>query len=48
MKSLNTVLGKISNITIGRSDLSSSFFNDKITQNSIFITKLILKISQIK
>lgn len=42
---IKSCLGKISNITIGRSDLSSSFFNDKITQNSIFITKLILKIS---
>jgi len=43
---IKSSLGKISNITIGRSDLSSSYFNEKINQNSLFITKIILDISK--
>lgn len=38
---LKTVSTKIDNITIGRSDLSSSYFNEKIFPNSDFILKKI-------
>jgi hypothetical protein len=38
--------GKISNITIGRSDFSKSFLDDNIRQNSEIITKAIINISK--
>lgn len=39
-------IGKINNITIGRSDLSSSYFNKNLSQNSQEITKIILNLSK--
>ena len=36
---------KIDNITIGRSDFTKSFFNNKLNQNSSFITKKIISIA---
>ena len=41
---LNMAKGKIRNITIGRSDLSSSFFDKKITQDSEIITSAVKNI----
>jgi len=38
--------GKISNITIGRSDFSKSYFNEGVKQNSDIITRAILDISK--
>jgi hypothetical protein len=39
-------LGNIDNITIGRSDLASSYFDKNITQNSNKILQIILKIGK--
>lgn len=36
----------LDNITIGRSDLSRSYFNESLTQDSNFITKTILNIAE--
>lgn len=49
VENLNDILkysyGKIQNVTIGRSDLSSSYFNKKIYPNSKFILKKINSIA---
>jgi hypothetical protein len=43
---LSHAIGNIENITIGRSDLSSSYYSRKITQNSNQILNTILKIGK--
>lgn len=43
---LSLAIGNIENITIGRSDLSSSYYSKKITQNSNQILNTILKIGK--
>lgn len=45
-KILSRCEGKIQNITIGRSDLSSSIMNKKIDQNSDEITKIIFSVGK--
>lgn len=45
-KILSRCEGKIQNITIGRSDLSSSIMNNKIDQNSDVITKIIFSVGK--
>lgn len=45
-KIIKRAQGKISNITIGRSDLSKSFLDNNIRQNSEIITKIIMNISK--
>ena len=45
-KILNRAKGKIDNITIGRSDFSSSYLNEKINQNSNIINNAIINISK--
>jgi hypothetical protein len=45
-KILSRCKGKIQNITIGRSDLSSSIMNNKIDQNSDEITKIIFSVGK--
>ena len=42
---LNEAKGKINGITIGRTDLSASFFSKKITADSTYITDRISKLS---
>tara|TARA_E500000178_G_C16942311_1_gene717038 strand:+ start:293 stop:1057 length:765 start_codon:yes stop_codon:yes gene_type:complete len=44
-KIIKRALGKISNITIGRSDFSKSYINNKIKQNSKEVTKAIINIA---
>lgn len=39
-------IGNIQNITIGRTDLSSSFMNKNIDQNSDIVTKIIFSVSK--
>ena len=43
---LNEAKGKINGITIGRTDLSASFFSKKITANSTYITDQISNLSK--
>jgi hypothetical protein len=43
---LSCAIGNIKNITIGRTDLSSSYYNRTITQNSNEILNIILKIAK--
>lgn len=45
-KILSRCVGNIQNITIGRSDLSSSIMNEKIDQNSEDITEIILSVGK--
>jgi len=45
-KIIKRAKGKISNITIGRSDFSKSYFDKNIKQNSRIITQVILDISK--
>lgn len=45
-KIIKRAYGKISNITIGRSDFSKSYLNDKVNQNSNIITQAIIDISK--
>ncbi len=42
---LKIAKNSINNITVGRSDFSKSYFNNKINQNSSFITKKIVEIA---
>jgi len=43
----SAIKNKINDITIGRTDLASSYFNENIYPNSNFITKKIIEISKI-
>jgi 4-hydroxy-2-oxoheptanedioate aldolase len=43
---LNMIAGNISNITIGRSDLSGSYMDKAITANSSFIAEKVIHIAQ--
>jgi len=43
---LNIAVGNISNITIGRSDLSGSYMDESITANSNFIAEKVIFIAQ--
>ena len=45
-KIISRCMGNIHNITIGRSDLSSSIMNEKIDQNSEEITEIILSVGK--